>query len=322
MKDLLLIAVTILAVGCTKDDRPICPSCGERATMQMHPRMSGMGIKSYYKCDNGHNFTKGGVLVDVFGEPLKKESTKDKKLKLEGVKRDELEEREGIMYLKGSDTPYRGKSFTFYDNGQKEFEEDNWKDGKLDGLKVLWYSNGQRWSEINYKDGKREGLRVSWYKSGKKSREDNWKDGKLDGLYVEWHGNGQKASEVKYKDGKREGLRVSWYSNGQKWSEVNYKDGEEHGLDVWWHENGQKKSEINYKDGKLNGPWIDWYENGEKEREANYKDDEEHGLDVWWHKNGKKKLEVNYKDGKEVEGSAKYWNNKGEPVDTREESRK
>ena len=40
--------------------------------MQMHPRMPGMGIKSYYKCDNEHNFTKEGVLVDVFGEPLKK----------------------------------------------------------------------------------------------------------------------------------------------------------------------------------------------------------------------------------------------------------
>ena len=44
--------------------------------MQMHPRMSGMGIKSYYKCDNEHNFTKEGVLVNVFGKPLKKESTK------------------------------------------------------------------------------------------------------------------------------------------------------------------------------------------------------------------------------------------------------
>ena len=72
MKILILIAVTILAVGCAKDDRPICPSCGERATMQMHPRMSGMGIKSYYKCDNEHNFTKEGVLVNVFGKPLKR----------------------------------------------------------------------------------------------------------------------------------------------------------------------------------------------------------------------------------------------------------
>ena len=72
MKILILIVITILAVGCAKDDRPICPSCGERATMQMHPRMSGTGIKSYYKCDNEHNFTKEGVLVNLFGEPLKR----------------------------------------------------------------------------------------------------------------------------------------------------------------------------------------------------------------------------------------------------------
>ena len=76
MRILILIAVTILAVGCTKDDRPICPSCGERATMIMHPRMpeiAEMGwAQTHYKCENQHNFTKDGELVDVFGNPLKK----------------------------------------------------------------------------------------------------------------------------------------------------------------------------------------------------------------------------------------------------------
>ena len=82
-KLLTLLMPLILFIGCAKDDRPICPSCGERATMQMHPRMSGTGIKSYYKCDNEHNFTKEGVLVDVFGEPLKKKPAV-KKDKTEG----------------------------------------------------------------------------------------------------------------------------------------------------------------------------------------------------------------------------------------------
>ena len=51
--------------------------------MQMHPRMPGAGIKSYYKCDNNHNFNAYGVLVDVFGEPLKKKPAV-KKDKTEG----------------------------------------------------------------------------------------------------------------------------------------------------------------------------------------------------------------------------------------------
>ena len=119
MRLLTLLMPLILFIGCAKDDRPICPSCGERATMQMHPRMSGMGIKSYYKCDNGHNFTKGGVLVDVFGEPLKKESTKDKKLKLEGVKPEETV----IWEIKGEGISIidEGKKFVRSANNPKRY---------------------------------------------------------------------------------------------------------------------------------------------------------------------------------------------------------
>jgi len=93
-----------------------------------------------------------------------------------------------------------------------------------------------------------------------------------------------------------DGLGTSWYENGQKEKEENYKDDKQDGLEVWWHENGQKKGEVNYKDGRLNG------------------------LETWWHENGKKEYEVNYKDGEEIEGSEKYWNSKGEPVDLAEEA--
>ena len=42
------------------------------------------------------------------------------------------------------------------------------------------------------------------------------------------------------------------------------------------------------------------------------------GLKVWWHENGQQQAEVAYKDGEEV--SAKYWNSKGEEVDSLEQS--
>ena len=45
-----------------------------------------------------------------------------------------------------------------------------------------------------------------------------------------------------------------------------------------------------------------------------------------WYKpsnyHGGKKYEANYKDGKLVEGSEKFWNSKGEPVDSLEEALK
>jgi len=113
--------------------------------------------------------------------------------------------------------------------------------------------------------------------------------------------------------------KPSNYHGGKKY-EANYKDGKLDGLVVSWHENGQKHTEANYKDGKLDGLWVVWHENGQKAVEANYKDGKEEGLETQWHENGQRGIEKNYKDGKLVEGSAKYWNSKGEPVDSKEEA--
>ena len=164
-----------------------------------------------------------------------------------GVNYDELEEREGIYYVSGSDTPYTGKTFSLYETGKKEMEG-YLKDGKGDGLAVRWFENGQKQLEVNMKDGKQDGLQTRWYENGQKEMEENFKDGKPDGLALQWHENGQKSGEGNYKDGKIDGLAVTW------------------------HENGQKKSEVKFKDGKII--------------------------------------------------STKYWNSKGEPVDTYEEANK
>ena len=67
---------------------------------------------------------------------------------------------------------------------------------------------------------------------------------------------------------------------------------------------------------------LQWHKNGQKESELNFKDGTVDGLFTKWHENGQKHLEVSWKDGEEVEGSAKYWNSKGEPVDTIEEAYK
>ena len=126
---------------------------------------------------------------------------------------EELEEREGIYYVSGSDTPYTGKSFTLNENGKKASER-NFKDGKFDGLETVWWNYGKKASERNFKNGKKEGL------------------------HVVWHKNGQKEAEVNYKDGRYDGLRVGWHSNGNKFREENWKDGELIS-EKWWNNRGE-----------------------------------------------------------------------------------
>ena len=186
----------------------------------------------------------------------------------------------------------------------------NYKELEFRGFDKIAYHKGSPYT----------GKVIIYYENGKKEKEANYKDGKLDGLHVFWHENGQKSWEGNYKDGKEDGLLVEWYENGEKMQEGNWKDGERDGLSVWRYINGQKMTEENFKDGKMDGLALYWYRNGQKSSEANYKDGKEDELVVTWHENGQKAIEANYKDGEKV--SAKYWNSKGEPVDTIEEARK
>ena len=152
--------------------------------------------------------------------------------KADGVNAEEVEDRDGIAYLKGSDTPYTGKVYVLYPNGQKEYET-NYKDGKADGLQTEWYENGQNKEEITFKNGEPDVLQTRWYENGQKKNEANIKDGKLDGLWSEWYENGQKKGETNYKDGKGDGLALEWHENGQKKAEATLKDNEGISIKLW-----------------------------------------------------------------------------------------
>ncbi len=156
------------------------------------------------------------------------------------------------------------------------------------------------------------------YDSGQVQGLGQFKDGKPDGLLTAWAENGQRVLEATYKDGNLDGPWLKWYENGQKHLEQTYKDGQLDGPFTGWDENGQKWSERTYKDGKEDGPYTNWHQNGQKQQEGACKDGELDGLMTMWHENGQKAAEVTFKDGKEV--SAKYWNSKGEDVETWEEA--
>ena len=116
------------------------------------------------------------------------------------------------------------------------------------------------------------------------------------------------------------GKSFSLHENGQKKGEANYKGGKQYGLFFRWHINGKKYREGNCKDGKVDGLFVEWYENGQKWAEVNWKDGKKEGIQLTWHENRQKKAEVNWKNN--IALSEKYWNSKGEPVDSREEARR
>tara|TARA_B100000945_G_C20334304_1_gene574035 strand:+ start:51 stop:1157 length:1107 start_codon:yes stop_codon:yes gene_type:complete len=85
--------------------------------------------------------------------------------------------RDGIRYQKGSNAPYTGKLYLFYEDGKywdvsKRMRlESTFKNGKLNGLFVIWEMDGTKTYEAQYVNGKKDGLETSWYFSGAKRSE-------------------------------------------------------------------------------------------------------------------------------------------------------
>ena len=102
----------------------------------------------------------------------------------------------------------------------------------------------------------------------------------------------------------------------------------QHGLGVSTHDHtyprhyagGGPKETGTYKNGRLNGPHTTYYRNGQKKSEGVYKAGKQNGLWKMWHDDGQKQAEVNWEAGNGV--SAKFWNRKGEEVNTLQEARK
>ena len=158
---------------------------------------------------------KSGKVFEVPANKLSKEDNEfiTSLAKPEGVNWSATETREGIIYLKGSDTPYTGKVFRLYKNGHKR-------------------------GELTSKNGKRDGFYQGWHENGMKYNEGNYKDNVMVGLWVQWHENGQKAEEKTYKDAKGHGQFVMWHKNGQKQRQANYKD-DELISEKWWDTKGK-----------------------------------------------------------------------------------
>jgi antitoxin component YwqK of YwqJK toxin-antitoxin module len=209
---------------------------------------------------------------------------------------DLIEMDNGLWTEKFSDEPITGKVYGGFgeESNLKKVYIGNLLNGKKEGKWTFWYhETGTKQIEENFKDGKKEGLETCWYRTGEKFWEINNKDDKRHGLWIEWYKNGQKQKEKTFKNGKRIGIETDWYENGQKKKEDNFNEkGQPYSKWTRWYENGQKKSETRWKKFPL-------FENNQKKDEGVYKKINENlspsiHESIDWYKNGQKKRETIY----------------------------
>lgn len=181
---------------------------------------------------------------------------------------------------------YTGVLVENYPSGKKRGET-HYKNGKQDGLQVLFWPLGTKRSEEHFKDGLSHGAFIRYHHEGWKEFETTSQQGQTVGPHIWWYPNGKKELQQEFKNGKEDGLRISWFKNGQKATQVTYKDHQYYGLYLEWHENGKKACESFYKNGKIEGLYLTWHENGQKAFEGFYKNGEIQGTPKRWDENGK-----------------------------------
>jgi antitoxin component YwqK of YwqJK toxin-antitoxin module len=145
--------------------------------------------------------------------------------------------------------------------------------GKLHGVCVVLYENGNLHRRTSYENDQKHGLRAQCYENGNKWKIENYDHGLKHGLCEEWDENGRLSSRSNYEHGKLHGFYQAWYGNGQLWTSENYDHGTRTELRRW-DDNGQIVLEQHYnlhsvKHGVQRG-WTnagvlweeDYYENG------------------------------------------------------------
>ncbi len=91
---------------------------------------------------------------------------------------------------------------------------ENYKDGKLNGIKKVFYKNNVLAEQSNYKDGVLDGKYVKYAENGKLIEESNYDNGDLHGKAIFYDGEGNLILKGQYKKGKRTGIWET-YENGK-----------------------------------------------------------------------------------------------------------
>lgn len=127
-------------------------------------------------------------------------------------------------YMKNSSNTYSGKFIDYYIDGKKQ-GEGNFKNGKVDGVRKMYYPNGQISMERVYSSGLENGLEKEYYEDGTLKQKGDFLNGKENGVWEMYHPNGQLKQRTSFDKGKMDGESISYYSTGKFRSTEKFKNG-------------------------------------------------------------------------------------------------
>jgi len=119
----------------------------------------------------------------------------------------------------------------FYNQNNNKVSEGKVVDKKFEGKWIYYHEDSPSiMTEEFYLDGKLEGIRKVFYKSRKIAEETTYKNGKKDGAYKNYAENGILLEESNYKNGEYDGMTVFKSAENKITGKGLYKNGKKVGI--------------------------------------------------------------------------------------------
>lgn len=115
---------------------------------------------------------------------------------------------------------YEGQWKYYHENSKVIMTLENYKKGKLEGIRSVFYPNAKIAEETNYINGIKNGFYKKYTVDGIILEESNYVKGQFDGKAIYREPNGNVASQGIYVNGKKKGM-WQFYENGKLVKEEN-----------------------------------------------------------------------------------------------------
>ena len=148
----------------------------------------------------------------------------------------------------------------YHQNGKLEQIGSFTEDGALEGQWKWYYDSGITWREENYYEGKLDGMYVEYDDLGNIITKGEFIEGREEGFW--FYELGDHREEGNYTEGLRSGEWKYYYNDGSIQFEGRFIEGNPHGRHVYYWANGKKKDEGNYIMGIKHGEWTSYNMDG------------------------------------------------------------
>ena len=179
----------------------------------------------------------------------------------------DLDLREGLLYVKDSDSLYTGPVTDGGGQGDGHVRE-----GVRSGQWRYRYEDGSPAMSMEYVDGVMR-TRTLWSELGYLSGVYSFDEaGKLSGPAMRWDGNGILRETRNWENGLEHGESRLYDHEGNLLRSTHYVNGERDGSEIWWFPDGSPQWKTEYAGGQRTGSWEQYHPSGRLLMESTWKE--------------------------------------------------